>query len=104
MGCTALMQRRRKIGRRLARPLSFSKALPSFLAAKVEGFSRLGKVEELDLIQCTHPLKGLADGYEFVVPLLDGDHVTDDAGTASSTPRPATGARTLKSGWRRGEC
>ena len=41
-----------------------------------------------DLV-CAHPLKGL--GYDFQVPLLDGDHVTDDAGTGFVHTAPSHG-------------
>src|SRR5208282_5091241 len=49
-------------------------------AAKVEVFERLRDVTaaELTHMTCAHPLAPL--GYGFTVPLLDGDHVTDDAG------------------------
>ncbi len=53
---------------------------------------------ELGAITCAHPLKDL--GYTFDVPMLDGDHVTDDAGTGFvHTPRRMV-AKTLKPGWR----
>ncbi len=38
---------------------------------------------------CAHPLRAL--GYEFQVPLLDGDHVTDDAGTGFVHTAPSHG-------------
>ena len=38
-----------------------------------------------------HPLKGLGGGYEFAVPLLPGDHVTDDAGTGFVHTAPGHG-------------
>lgn len=38
-----------------------------------------------------HPLKGFAGGYEFVVPLISGDHVTDDAGTGFVHTAPSHG-------------
>ena len=38
---------------------------------------------------CTHPLAHL--GYDFNVPLLDGDHVTDDAGTGFVHTAPGHG-------------
>ena len=40
---------------------------------------------------CSHPLRGLAGAYEFAVPLLDGDHVTDDAGTGFVHTAPSHG-------------
>jgi isoleucyl-tRNA synthetase len=46
---------------------------------------------ELGMVTCAHPLKGSADGYEFAVPLIDGDHVTDDAGTGFVHTAPGHG-------------
>ncbi|HRJ69522.1 MAG TPA: isoleucine--tRNA ligase [Beijerinckiaceae bacterium] len=40
---------------------------------------------------CAHPLAGHIPGYEFDVPLLDGDHVTDDAGTGFVHTAPGHG-------------
>ena len=40
--------------------------------------------------RCDHPLKG--QGYDFAVPLLAGDHVTDDAGTGFVHTAPGHGA------------
>nr|WP_077119325.1 isoleucine--tRNA ligase [Agrobacterium rosae] len=45
--------------------------------------------EELAAITCAHPLADL--GYDFAVPLLDGDHVTDDAGTGFVHTAPSHG-------------
>ena len=39
---------------------------------------------------CAHPLADL--GYDFNVPLLDGDHVTDDTGTGFVHTAPGHGA------------
>jgi isoleucyl-tRNA synthetase len=38
-----------------------------------------------------HPLKGFAGNYDFQVPLLPGDHVTDDAGTGFVHTAPGHG-------------
>ncbi|PDT18504.1 isoleucine--tRNA ligase [Rhizobium sp. J15] len=64
----------------------------SFAKAKLQ-YKRLADVTAADLagINCAHPLKGLGDGYEFAVPLLDGDHVTDDAGTGFVHTAPSHG-------------
>jgi isoleucyl-tRNA synthetase len=40
---------------------------------------------------CAHPLKGLGGGYDFQVPLIAGDHVTDDAGTGFVHTAPGHG-------------
>ncbi|EJC82753.1 isoleucyl-tRNA synthetase [Rhizobium leguminosarum bv. trifolii WSM2297] len=64
----------------------------SFAKAKLQ-YKRLADVSAGDLagITCAHPLKGLDDGYEFAVPLLEGDHVTDDAGTGFVHTAPSHG-------------
>ena len=58
-------------------------------ALKVESFNRLGDAKPAGLV-CDHPLNVL--GYDFAVPLLDGDHVTDDAGTGFVHTAPGHGA------------
>jgi isoleucyl-tRNA synthetase len=60
--------------------------------AKVEQYERLpGDVPADDLkhMDCFHPLKGR--GYEFRIPLLEGDHVTDDTGTGFVHTAPGHG-------------
>ena len=47
--------------------------------------------DTLDAVECAHPLKGLSGGYEFTVPLLPGDHVTDDTGTGFVHTAPGHG-------------
>ena len=47
--------------------------------------------DELKQIVCTHPLKDFGGGYDFDVPLLDGDHVTDDTGTGFVHTAPSHG-------------
>jgi len=46
---------------------------------------------ELGVMRLAHPLKGLGGGYEFGVPLIPGDHVTDDAGTGFVHTAPGHG-------------
>jgi isoleucyl-tRNA synthetase len=62
-----------------------------FDAAKVTAFEFLGEVkgDALASMVCAHPLH--AHGYGFVVPLLDGDHVTEDAGTGFVHTAPGHG-------------
>ncbi len=62
-----------------------------FQAAKVEAFERLREVpaSELAALTCAHPLEKL--GFTFKVPLLDGDHVTDDAGAGFVHTAPGHG-------------
>ena len=62
--------------------------------AKVEAYERLAAVPASVLkdgeAACAHPLADL--GYDFDVPLLDGDHVTDDTGTGFVHTAPGHGA------------
>jgi isoleucyl-tRNA synthetase len=64
-----------------------------FKTAKVEAFERLASVDPatLSVSRCSHPLSGFAGGYTFEVPLLAGDHVTDDAGTGFVHTAPGHG-------------
>ena len=62
-----------------------------FAKAKVETFARIGEVNPAHITSCNHPLRGLDGGYAFEVPLLDGDHVTDDAGTGFVHTAPGHG-------------
>jgi isoleucyl-tRNA synthetase len=57
--------------------------------AKVEQFVREQDVDPFDILACFHPLRG--KGYEFLVPLLPGDHVTDDTGTGFVHTAPGHG-------------
>src|SRR5262245_55468918 len=68
-------------------------AEPVMKAAKVEAFELKGIVrpEVLAKVVCAHPLKGVGDGYQFAVPLLDGDHVTDEDGTGFVHTAPGHG-------------
>ncbi len=63
-------------------------------AARVESFEKLRAVaaDELEAAVCAHPLReaGLG-GYGYDVPLLAGDHVTDDAGTGFVHTAPGHG-------------
>jgi isoleucyl-tRNA synthetase len=61
-------------------------------AAKVEDFRKIDDVsaEQLKYIVCAHPLASL--GYDFDIPLLDGDHVSDDTGTGFVHTAPGHGA------------
>ncbi|WP_342359201.1 isoleucine--tRNA ligase [Terrarubrum flagellatum] len=64
-----------------------------FKAAKVTRFELVKDVQDFSLNRgiCAHPLRGKIPGYEFNVPLLDGDHVTDDAGTGFVHTAPGHG-------------
>ena len=65
-------------------------------SAKVEGFKRLRDVPaaELEGVLLAHPLRGVDGGqgeWDYDVPLLPGDHVTDDAGTGFVHTAPSHG-------------
>jgi len=47
--------------------------------------------DDLAQLGAAHPLKGFADSYRFIVPLLAGDHVSDDAGTGFVHTAPGHG-------------
>jgi isoleucyl-tRNA synthetase len=78
-----------KVGDRLI--LSDKLAADVMSSAKVEAFRRVGPVAGADIsgIVCAHPLRDL--GYDFDVPLLDGEHVTDDTGTGFVHTAPGHG-------------
>jgi len=61
-------------------------------AAKIDKWRNVGGdvIGGLEHFVCGHPLAHL--GYSFDVPLLDGDHVTDDTGTGFVHTAPSHGA------------
>jgi isoleucyl-tRNA synthetase len=61
-----------------------------FKSAKVTAYEQVANITPDKLLVCEHPLKEL--GYDFYVPLLDGAHVTDDAGTGFVHTAPGHGA------------
>ena len=62
-----------------------------FAAAKVARWLKLERVDPQGMVT-QHPLAALDSGYGFPVPLLAGDHVTDDAGTGFVHTAPGHGA------------
>ena len=71
--------------------LAQSLAESALSAARVTRFDFLGEIdaETLAGMTCLHPLHRL--GYGFVVPLLPGDHVTEEAGTGFVHTAPSHG-------------
>jgi isoleucyl-tRNA synthetase len=67
-------------------------AVEVFRQARVTAFRQLARidVERLANLLCDHPLKSLG-GYDFAVPLLAGDHVTEDTGTGFVHTAPGHG-------------
>ena len=68
-------------------------ALDVLRQSRVTAYRKLRDVRPEDLagMVCSHPLKEFRDGYDFSVPLLAGDHVTDDAGTGFVHTAPGHG-------------
>jgi isoleucyl-tRNA synthetase len=64
-----------------------------FKQARVTAYAKLRDLpaDTLDAVECAHPLKGFEGGYDFTVPLLPGDHVTDDTGTGFVHTAPGHG-------------
>ncbi|HXX25990.1 MAG TPA: isoleucine--tRNA ligase [Pseudolabrys sp.] len=62
-----------------------------FKQARVTGHEKIANIaaSELATITCAHPLRGR--GYDFIVPLFDGEHVTDDTGTGFVHTAPGHG-------------
>jgi isoleucyl-tRNA synthetase len=74
--------------------LIFADALAEESATKAKvTFNRLWDVLDylLEAITCAHPLAGFNDYYSFPIPLLQGDHVTDEAGTGFVHTAPGHG-------------
>jgi isoleucyl-tRNA synthetase len=61
--------------------------------ARVVGYTPLREVttRELLRIECRHPLRSFNEAYGFRVPLLPGDHVTEEAGTGFVHTAPGHG-------------
>ncbi|MEX0644379.1 MAG: isoleucine--tRNA ligase [Parvularculaceae bacterium] len=66
------------------------KAAARIAHAERIGDCRLGAGTN-EIVDCWHPLKGLGGGYEFPVPLLAGEHVTDEDGTGFVHTAPGHG-------------
>ena len=78
-----------KVGDRLI--LAERLAEQVFSAAKVSAWTRVESFNPKDVV-CAHPFEALDPGYGFPVPLLGGDHVTDEAGTGFVHTAPGHGA------------
>jgi isoleucyl-tRNA synthetase len=67
------------------------------LAADVMAAAKVAKYRKVEAVDCegmvlAHPLAALDSHYGFQVPMLAGDHVTDDAGTGFVHTAPGHGA------------
>jgi len=82
-----------KVGDRLV--MADKLAADVFAAARVTGYERVKDVLPVMIERCAHPFRGLdgANGYwDFDVPMLPADYVTDDAGTGFVHTAPGHGA------------
>ncbi|SFT73162.1 isoleucine--tRNA ligase [Mesorhizobium sp. YR577] len=74
--------------------LIFADALAEESATKAKvAFKRLASIpaDYLNDMVLAHPFRNLGGGYEFAVPMIPGDHVTDDAGTGFVHTAPGHG-------------
>ncbi|HZW46339.1 MAG TPA: isoleucine--tRNA ligase, partial [Microvirga sp.] len=82
-----------KVGDRLV--LADKLAADVFAAARVAGYERVKDVLPVMIERCAHPFRGLDGAYgywDFAVPVLPADYVTDDAGTCFVHTAPGHGA------------
>jgi isoleucyl-tRNA synthetase len=78
-----------RVGERLV--VAEKLAAEVFAAAKVARWLKVEAVDPEGMV-CEHPLAPLDRGYGFPVPLLAGDHVTEDTGTGFVHTAPGHGA------------
>ncbi len=73
--------------------LADSLAVEVMKQARVTNYKKLAPIknEVLEDITCDHPLRGFAGAYSFPVPLLPGEHVTDETGTGFVHTAPGHG-------------
>ena len=64
-----------------------------FKQARVTAYEKVRDIpaDVIGEIECDHPLRGLAGDYGFTIPLIPGDHVTDDTGTGFVHTAPSHG-------------
>ena len=60
-------------------------------AAKVRSFTRLSDIDPKTVRSVSHPLYEQSEFFKHRIPLIPGDHVTDDAGTGFVHSAPAHG-------------
>ena len=78
-----------KVGERFV--LADKLAAEVFKQARVVAYEKILDIpaKTLATITCAHPLRGR--GYDFIVPLFDGEHVTEDTGTGFVHTAPGHG-------------
>jgi isoleucyl-tRNA synthetase len=80
-------------------------AAAAFAAAGVRGARRLAQVLDLDRLTLAHPLRGVGGGngeWDYDVPMLPGDHVTEETGTGFVHTAPSHGDDDYQLGLRHG--
>ena len=80
-----------KVGEKYLIADSLAEAVMS--SAKVVKYTKIKEVlpDVIKSLICSHPFKSIFKGFEFQVPLLDGNHVTDDAGSGFVHTAPGHG-------------
>jgi len=80
-----------KVGERLIVADKLWKGLAE--SSFITGSKRIRSVHgsQLGLFILSHPLSGTVDTYDYPIPMLSGDHVTDDAGTGFVHTAPSHG-------------
>ena len=64
-------------------------------AARVEGYERKAAIDPSRIARCAHPFRGISGGesyWDYDVPMLAADYVSDDAGTGFVHTAPGHGA------------
>jgi isoleucyl-tRNA synthetase len=91
----------RKPGEKLSSPTRWPRsAFATRLELECTSACAMSRPTSWPTLTCAHPLQGSRRRlWDFDVPLLAGDHVTDDAGTGFVHTAPGHGARTSRSGW-----
>ncbi|WP_208440676.1 isoleucine--tRNA ligase [Bartonella raoultii] len=81
-------------GPQVGEKLLFADALAMSCAEKAKLVLKRLRVisaDELKVLVLSHPLKGLAGAYNYKIPLLEGSHVTESAGTGFVHTAPSHG-------------
>ena len=80
-----------QMGERFVVAINLAEQIAEKAKLQIDLISELDIERDLKHVVCAHPLAGFNDYFNFSVPLLDGDHVTDDAGTGFVHTAPGHG-------------
>lgn len=81
-------------GPQIGDKLIFANNLSDNAAEKAKlTFKKIRSINNVEFVNLAlaHPFAKIIDGYQFTIPMLDGDHVTDDAGTGFVHTAPSHG-------------